>query len=142
MGVVRVSQLANDHCYFDGLIDGFKLIKTKADRYSLAIHERGDLSDESYETVGNPIVDIDSKAVDESFKTMSVRKTVSDCKLADMIGRSIAVTEHNEDSQFNKRILTAGVIARASTVEVNKKQFCSCSGKTLWEERRDQKSRE
>lgn len=54
-------------------------------------------------------------------------------KISDIIGRSIAVSKTpvpDEDSVI-------GVIARSAGVWQNDKTVCSCSGKTVWEERKD-----
>lgn len=140
MGIVRMSQLADNHCFFDGLIDGFTPSLLPG-RYSIAIHKFGDLSSDTYETIGEPIVEVDNQMIGNNSRVMSIRKTVPNCSVAQMIGQSVAVSSQNRENSSDNRILTAGVLARASTIDENKKQFCSCSGKTLWEERREQQKR-
>lgn len=60
----------------------------------------------------------------------------------EMIGRSIIVSKH-QDGQFSKRDpdTLVGVIARSAGVWDNDKTVCSCSGKTVWEEREEQTNR-
>lgn len=141
MGIVRVSQVANNHCFFDGSIDGFAP-DIAPGKYSLAIHEFGDLSSDTYDTLGEKIVHIDDQMVENNFKLMSIRKIVPNCIVARMIGLSVALSSQSHEHPPEKQILTAGVLARASTIQENKKQFCSCSGKTLWEERKERQQRE
>lgn len=136
MGIVRVSQLANNNCFFDGLIDGFAP-SLASNRYSLAIHEFGDLSSDTYKTIGEPVVEIDNQTLENHSKMMSIRKIVPNCNVAKMIGQCLALSSQGHELMPDKRIFTAGVLARASKIEENKKQFCSCSGKTLWEERKE-----
>jgi len=57
----------------------------------------------------------------------------------EMIGRSIVVAR-NQDGGFKKSDpdTLVGVIARSAGVWDNDKTVCSCSGKTVWEERKEQ----
>lgn len=56
----------------------------------------------------------------------------------ELIGRSIVVSKQQE-SGFSKEDTDTlvGVIARSAGVWENDKTVCSCSGKTVWEERKD-----
>jgi copper chaperone for superoxide dismutase len=56
----------------------------------------------------------------------------------EIIGRSIVVSQ--QTNQFNREDPNTfvGVIARSAGVWDNDKTVCSCSGKTVWEERKDQ----
>lgn len=137
MGVMRVSQLSDGYCFFDGLLDGFGGDK-KRHKYSVAVHEFGDLSGSEFETIGEPIVNIKELESTNQGK-VSVRQIVPKCDVPSMIGRSIAVTKRSGESQPVVKVISAGVVARASIIEGNKKQICSCSGKTLWEERIDKR---
>jgi len=59
----------------------------------------------------------------------------------EMIGRSMVVTKQEERGgklQKNDKDTLVGVIARSAGVWDNDKTVCSCSGKTLWEERKDE----
>jgi copper chaperone for superoxide dismutase len=58
----------------------------------------------------------------------------------EMIGRSIVVTKQKEGEALDKEDpdTLVGVIARSAGVWDNDKTVCSCSGKTVWEERKEQ----
>jgi len=58
----------------------------------------------------------------------------------EMIGRSMVISRQQEgEGQLNNEPNTlVGVIARSAGVWDNDKTVCSCSGKTLWEERKDE----
>ncbi|PNS13761.1 hypothetical protein CAC42_3254 [Sphaceloma murrayae] len=57
----------------------------------------------------------------------------------EMIGRSIVVSKQQEGKLSREDPDTlVGVIARSAGVWDNDKTVCSCSGKTVWEERREQ----
>lgn len=60
----------------------------------------------------------------------------------EMIGRSIVVSRI-QDGKFDKQDpdTLVGVIARSAGVWDNDKTVCSCSGKTVWEERKEQTDR-
>jgi copper chaperone for superoxide dismutase len=56
-----------------------------------------------------------------------------------MIGRSIVVAKQ-QDAAFSKNDpdTLVGVVARSAGAWENDKTVCSCSGKTVWEEREEQ----
>ncbi|KAL5319789.1 hypothetical protein ACEPPN_012846 [Leptodophora sp. 'Broadleaf-Isolate-01'] len=59
----------------------------------------------------------------------------------EMIGRGMVVSkQHEGEGRFeqNDADTLVGVIARSAGVWDNDKTVCSCSGKTLWEERKDE----
>lgn len=59
----------------------------------------------------------------------------------EMIGRGIVVSkQHEVKDKFEKNDADTlvGVVARSAGVWDNDKTVCSCSGKTLWEERKDE----
>lgn len=53
--------------------------------------------------------------------------------VADIIGRSITISKTQVPDQHS----IVGVIARSAGVWQNDKTVCSCTGKTVWEERKD-----
>jgi copper chaperone for superoxide dismutase len=62
----------------------------------------------------------------------------------EMIGRGMVVSkQHEGEGKFDKNDedTLVGVIARSAGVWDNDKTVCSCSGKTLWEERKDEVKR-
>jgi copper chaperone for superoxide dismutase len=59
----------------------------------------------------------------------------------EMIGRGMVISRQHEDEgkfERNDENTLVGVIARSAGVWDNDKTVCSCSGKTLWEEREDE----
>ncbi|KAL2068103.1 hypothetical protein VTL71DRAFT_16201 [Oculimacula yallundae] len=59
----------------------------------------------------------------------------------EMIGRGMVLSkQHDGEAEFEKNDADTlvGVIARSAGVWDNDKTVCSCSGKTLWEERKDE----
>jgi copper chaperone for superoxide dismutase len=53
--------------------------------------------------------------------------------ISELIGRSFVIQQQGRDLKD----AIAGVIARSAGVWENDKQVCSCSGKTVWQERQD-----
>lgn len=139
-GVVRLSQLEGDRCFVDGSLSGFQKHNNKD--HLVAIHEYGDLSDPGYLSIGSPIVRLDRTKLGYSSSNrivIQIRKVLPECRVSEMIGRSIALSDNPEQVGRPMRILSAGIIARASTIDGNKKTICSCSGRTIWEERVEKK---
>jgi copper chaperone for superoxide dismutase len=58
----------------------------------------------------------------------------------ELIGRAMVVSkQHEGEGRYaNDENTLVGVIARSAGVWDNDKMVCSCSGKTLWEERKDE----
>lgn len=58
----------------------------------------------------------------------------------ELIGRAVVVSKQHEgkEAYTNDEDTLVGVIARSAGVWDNDKTVCSCSGKTLWEERKDE----
>ncbi|EPS40428.1 hypothetical protein H072_5725 [Dactylellina haptotyla CBS 200.50] len=56
----------------------------------------------------------------------------------EIIGRSLVVSRKTDDFQPDDDTTLVGVIARSAGVWENDKVVCSCSGKTVWEERTEQ----
>ncbi|PPD90829.1 hypothetical protein GOBAR_DD12212 [Gossypium barbadense] len=134
-GVVRLAQvsmeLARIEASFSGLSPG---------KHGWSINEFGDLTrgaastgkvfNPSNEgTAKQPVGDLGTLDVDkngESFYT-GVKQQL---RVADLIGRSIAVYETEDRSDPG---LTAAVIARSAGVGENYKKICACDGTTIWE---------
>ncbi|KAK6497360.1 copper chaperone, variant 2 [Arthrobotrys musiformis] len=56
----------------------------------------------------------------------------------ELIGRSMVLSSSTEGFQQGDEATLVGVIARSAGVWENDKVVCSCSGKTVWEERVEQ----
>ncbi|XP_034249014.1 copper chaperone for superoxide dismutase isoform X2 [Thrips palmi] len=157
-GVVRMTQFDEANCIIDGTIDGLS-----PGKHGLHIHECGDISkgcdsvgghynpnnvnhgspemDEMNRHVGdlgNVLADTDGRAV---FRI--VDRLV---KVWDIIGRSIVITESEDDlGTGEKEIskvdgnsghrLACGIIARSAGLFENSKKICACDGLTLWDEK-------
>ncbi|XVF10719.1 hypothetical protein REPUB_Repub07fG0206700 [Reevesia pubescens] len=134
-GVVRLAQvsmeLARIEASFSGLSPG---------KHGWSINEFGDLTRGAASTgkVFNPSKEgtdkeplgdlgtLDADNNGEAFYT-GVKQQL---RVADLIGRSIAVYETEDKSDPG---LTAAVIARSAGVGENYKKICACDGTTIWE---------
>lgn len=129
---------------------------------SLNIHEYGDLSGQDFSNVGpihqtlvpslyNATVNgikskadtrnINSPKLDTSSSSqISFKFILPSTNVASLIGRSVALmAKICSGSNCSNRIISAGIIARASPVGFNTKRICDCSGKSLWQERSESK---
>ncbi|KAK9448955.1 superoxide dismutase [Limtongia smithiae] len=79
-------------------------------------------------------IDVDVNGEGQSFLMKN------DLPIWELIGRSIVV---GEDRTCKNTFLqdVVGVIARSAGVWENEKTVCSCSGKTVWEERKDARAK-
>lgn len=105
--------------------------------YTLNIHKYGNL--QNFSTLG-PIL----KSIPVSLKNgsdfkpldLSAQKdpenSVSKFKLTDIVGRGVSVCDKD-----NRDCFAIGLWARSSGMWGNTKKVCACSGKTIWEERKD-----
>ncbi|GMI95568.1 HEAVY METAL ASSOCIATED PROTEIN 3, copper chaperone for SOD1 [Hibiscus trionum] len=134
-GVVRLAQvsmeLARIEANFSGLSPG---------KHGWSINEFGDLTKGAASTgkvfnppnggtAKEPIGDLGTLDVDENGEVFytGVKQQL---RVADLIGRSIAVYETEDRSDPG---LTAAVIARSAGVGENYKKICACDGTTIWE---------
>jgi len=95
-------------------------------------HEERTIDDEKE---SNCTVDVGQDGKGSVFLDMQIG-------LQDFIGRSILLTSQieKEGRQIkNDESTLIGVIARSAGVWDNEKTICSCSGKTIWQEREEQK---
>lgn len=137
-GEFRLSQLDDGRCFVDGFTSELRPQQQHhSGYYCLAIHEFGDLEADDLSSIGKPLAIIKEDNFDEQKRAINlfVSEVVTDCNLALMIGRSLAITRSVSGLISSEDILCAGVIARASKTASNDKKICSCSGKTIWEER-------
>ncbi|XWS61876.1 hypothetical protein CRYUN_Cryun07bG0162000 [Craigia yunnanensis] len=134
-GVVRLVQvsmeLAGIEASFSGLSPG---------KHGWSINEFGDLTRGAASTgkVFNPSKEGTDKEPTGDMGTLDVDKNgeafytgvKQQLRVADLIGRSVAVYETEDKSDQG---LTAAVIARSAGVGENYKKICACDGTTIWE---------
>ncbi|XVE57789.1 hypothetical protein DITRI_Ditri04bG0117900 [Diplodiscus trichospermus] len=134
-GVVRLAQvsmeLARIEANFSGLSPG---------KHGWSIKEFGDLTKGAVSTgkVFNPSKEGADKEPLGDLGTLDVAENgeafyagaKQQLRVADLIGRSIAVYETEDKSDPG---LTAAVIARSAGVGENYKKICACDGTTIWE---------
>jgi len=97
-------------------------------------HEKKTVDDEKE---SNCTVDVGEDGKGSAFLDMQIG-------LQDLIGRSILLTSQVEQAGReikNDENTLIGVIARSAGLWDNEKTICSCSGKTIWQEREEQKSK-
>ncbi|KAF7921226.1 uncharacterized protein EAE98_008652 [Botrytis deweyae] len=144
-GLVRMVQVSPTLTLVDLTIRGLQ-----EGTYWATVREAGDISNGAISTAGL------WKGGNEdtprgTFGTVSVGKNGMGSVFLDkpiqiweMIGRGMVVSkQHEGDKKFEKNDenTLVGVIARSAGVWDNDKTVCSCSGKTLWEERKDEVSK-
>ncbi|KAF2865865.1 superoxide dismutase [Massariosphaeria phaeospora] len=143
-GLVRMVQVASDLTIVDLTLKG-----VSPGTYYATVRERGDIS-EGPESTGGVWEAV--KAKKEGTPCRGVFGTVQVDKgglgtifldrpilIWELIGRSIVVSK-KQDGKFdnNDADTLVGVVARSAGVWANDKTVCSCSGKTVWEERQEQ----
>ncbi|KAF6204931.1 hypothetical protein GE061_019096 [Apolygus lucorum] len=157
-GVIRFIQADSKICVIDGTVDGLT-----PGLHGIHVHECGDISqgcdsvgkhfDLNNSTHGNPANSSDKRHtgdlgnIEADEDGRSTFRIKDHClKVNDIIGRSIVVTQneddfgegHNEQSKIDgnsgKR-LACGIISRAAGVFQNTKKICACDGVTIWDER-------
>lgn len=117
--------------------------------YSATIRQTGDISNGAISTLGIWTTDSKPKGNlgtvqvgEDRTGSVFIDKPV---QIWELIGRGMVVSkqEENENGGFttNDNDTLVGVVARSAGVWDNDKTVCSCSGKTLWEERKDEVSK-
>uniref|UniRef100_A0A069DQU5 Extracellular superoxide dismutase [Cu-Zn] n=1 Tax=Panstrongylus megistus TaxID=65343 RepID=A0A069DQU5_9HEMI len=158
-GVVRFIQANDDVCVVDGTIDGLS-----PGLHGLHIHECGDISKgcasvgdhfdlNGSNLHGSPDEDDNSRHTGDlgNIKADSSGRAIFRLedklvKVWDIIGRSVVVTEDQDDlgkgsgpmSLINGNSgtrLACGIISRSAGLFENTKKICACDGVTIWDER-------
>ncbi|KAI6707291.1 hypothetical protein NL676_010253 [Syzygium grande] len=134
-GVVRLAQvsmeLARIEANFSGLSPG---------KHGWSINEYGDLTQGAASTgkifnptaeatADQPLGDLGTLDADEKGEAF-FSGVKAKLRVADLIGRSVAVYESEDKSDTGT---AAAVIARSASVGENYKKLCSCDGTTIWE---------
>jgi copper chaperone for superoxide dismutase len=146
-GLVRMVQVAPNLTIVDLTIRGLS-----PGTYHATVRENGDIS-EGPESTGSIWESLKAKKEKTPcrgvFGTVEVGKggvgsvfLDKPIQIWEMIGRSIVVARQ-QDGKFDKNDADTlvGVIARSAGVWDNDKTVCSCSGKTVWQERQEQVDR-
>lgn len=144
-GLVRMVQVAPSLCLFDLTVRGLT-----PGKYWATIRATGDISrgvissgiiwsETSKENPSTPKGRLGTFTVGlNGMGSVFFEKPI---KIWEMIGRSLVISkQHDGEMKFdsNDEDTLVGVIARSPGVWDNDKTVCSCSGKTLWEERKDE----
>ncbi|EFR05131.1 superoxide dismutase 1 copper chaperone [Nannizzia gypsea CBS 118893] len=160
-GLVRMVQVSGNLTIFDLTINGLS-----PGRYWATIRETGDISrgPESTGGVWEAVKELKEQQQqsnhndDKSRKDSEPRGVVGSVDVDEhgkgsvfldrpiavweMIGRSMVVSRQREGPfSVDDEDTIVGVVARSAGVWDNEKMVCSCSGKNVWEERREQLSR-
>ncbi|XBW37184.1 hypothetical protein QEN19_002763 [Hanseniaspora menglaensis] len=106
--------------------------------YNLNIHKFGNV--QNFNTLGPIMKSIqitlnngsDFKAINSSLKNVAESEASASLKLKDLVGRGVSICNSN-----NSECFAIGLWARSSGMWSNTKKVCACSGKTVWEERKD-----
>lgn len=108
--------------------------------YYPSIHASGNLTNGALSTgptiVALPSVNAVQEECDGTFTTQEFVKVP--LKIAEIIGRSFVVSKDPKETYVDS---LCGVIARSAGAWENDKYVCSCTGKTIWQEREDAKER-
>lgn len=138
-GLARIVTVSPHQTLFDITLNGLS-----KGSYFVSIRNSGDLSDGPLST-GSEMLSLGSILVDQKLNnkdTLIAQKSgyfgnafVSrNITVSDLIGRGITVSLGSENVSKDSLV---GIIARSAGVWENTKTVCSCSGKTLWQERSD-----
>lgn len=129
-GLVRIVQVTEDKTLFDITINGADLPQGN---YSVSINENGDISS-GLKSTGNIFHQFQNSLECKKQKDGIVTGHAfwdAPIKTWEIIGRSIVLKEINGNKEIG------GVIARSAGAWENDKQVCACTGKTVWQERKD-----
>lgn len=135
-GLARIVSCNQDQVYFDLTVSGIE-----PGVYYPQVRSSGNLSDGAYST-GAIIRELDSIKVgfadNITQPQLDLKKTSGqaflrvDMKVNELIGRSMVLSSVQGEIAGNS---LCGVIARSAGAWENDKTVCSCSGKSMWQER-------
>jgi len=144
-GLIRMVQVAPNMTLLDMTLRG-----VSAGRYDVTVRDTGDISNGAASTGG--IWDFlqarqasPPRLAKGIFGTIEVSQSGlgsvfldKPIQIWELIGRSIVVSRRQDGFDKEDPDTLVGVIARSAGVWDNDKTVCSCSGKTVWEERKEQ----
>lgn len=148
-GLARMVQVSENRTLVDLTLKG-----VQQGTYWATVRERGDISRGAESTGGmwdavKRIAGFEKERSRGSFGQIDVGKDGRGSVFLDrpvsiweIIGRSMVVSDKGEDGPFDREDhnTLVGVIARSAGVWDNDKVVCSCSGKTVWQERKEQQA--
>jgi len=145
-GLIRMVQVAPKMTVVDMTLKG-----VKSGVYDVSVRERGDISQGAESTGGVWEEKVEGSKGRGIWGTISVGQSGvgsvfidKPVQIWEMIGRAVVVSKRLEDGRVREKLeredeeVFVGVVARSAGVWDNDKTVCSCSGKTVWEERREQ----
>lgn len=138
-GLARIVEVSEKCTFFDITINGVE----KPGKYWASIHETGDVSggatstgDVWYEFKEPIVCNSKSDLDDKLYSGQAFLK--APLNVWELIARSFVVTTNPSHKAGNpKDYDICGVIARSAGIWENDKQVCACSGKTIWQERKE-----
>ncbi|KAK5169746.1 copper chaperone [Saxophila tyrrhenica] len=153
-GLIRMVQVSPTMTIIDMTLKG-----ASPGTYDVSVRERGDISEGAASTGG--VWDAVQAAQEKQprvakgvWGTIEVGQSGlgsvfldKPIQIWEMIGRSIVVSRRAENGKQREKLeredadTFVGVVARSAGVWDNDKTVCSCSGKTVWEERKEQTSK-
>lgn len=138
-GLARIVSVDDKKTFFDININGVE----KPGLYYASVRSCGDVT-AGVNSTGDILYEFEnpiecSKPSDIGPNLYSGTAFVSaPLQIWELIGRSFVVTSNkNQTNLTDDDISIYGVVARSAGVWQNEKQVCACSGKTLWQERKD-----
>jgi len=140
-GLVRMVQVGPKFTIIDLSVKGLP-----AGIYHVSIRQSGDISNGAastgavWETLDNDSQHSRGRLGDVDIEATGRANILLDSSIDiwELIGRSIVVSREIESFAKNDETTLVGVIARSAGAWENDKTVCSCSGKTVWEERAEQ----
>ncbi|AET38041.1 copper chaperone CCS1 Ecym_2299 [Eremothecium cymbalariae DBVPG len=133
-GLVRMVSVFENRTLFDITLNGV----SHAGKYHASVHQTGDVSNGVASTGGifcklpEPITCAENGHPAASGPCSGHGYLSAKVNVNDLIGRAFVITAEPPAQDFHY-----GVIARSAGAWENDKQICSCSGKTIWQERKD-----
>ncbi|ODQ64762.1 superoxide dismutase 1 copper chaperone [Nadsonia fulvescens var. elongata DSM 6958] len=130
-GLARIVAVSPTQTLFDITLNGLpKGTYYPTIRQSGNTYKGGETMGSLYADLG--IVEVNEPTSSGLYSGQSFLK--KELQITDIIGRGIAVSSRPNELDSSSVV---GVLARSAGVWENDKSVCSCSGKTLWQERQD-----
>lgn len=147
-GLIRMVQVSSSMTLLDITLKG-----VSPGIYNVSVRERGDISEGAGSTGGiwdllQAQKELPPRPAKGVWGTLEVGQSGlgsvfmdKPIQIWEMIGRSIVVSKKQDNYNKEDPDTLVGVIARSAGVWDNDKTVCSCSGKTVWEERKEQQAK-